>query len=162
MVQHSAVMQSCSRHGKEVDWWSFGILVHDMLTGAPPFTGGNRKVITERVLKAKLQLKKYLTPNAKDLLRKLLQRTIETRLGYGDQDAKAVKGHRFFSTVRWEDVMARRSKPPFLPLLKSEDDSSHFDAEFTCQPAVDSPAGPIPSQSVDDMFLGFSYYGEGA
>ena len=54
----------CSRHGKEVDWWSFGILTHDMLTGNPPFTGNNRKVITERVLKAKLQLKKYLTPNA--------------------------------------------------------------------------------------------------
>ena len=47
----------CSRHGKEVDWWSFGILAHDILTGAPPFTGGNRKVITERVLKSKRQLK---------------------------------------------------------------------------------------------------------
>jgi len=156
------ILNRSGRHGKEVDWWSFGILVHDMLTGAPPFTGGNRKVITERVLKAKLQLKKYLTPNAKDLLRKLLQRTVESRLGHGDQGAKAVKGHRFFSGVNWEDVMARRNKPPFLPLLKSDDDSSHFDSEFTCQPAVDSPAGPLPSQSDDDVFLGFSYYGEGA
>ena len=41
------IVTTISRHGKEVDWWSFGILVHDMLTGAPPFTGGNRKVITE-------------------------------------------------------------------------------------------------------------------
>merc|ERR1712037_776351 len=30
------------------------------------------------------------------------------------------------------------------------------------QRAIDSPAGPLPSQSVDDVFLGFSYYGEGA
>ena len=40
-----------SRHGKEVDWWSLGILVHDMLVGAPPFTGNNRKIVTDRVLK---------------------------------------------------------------------------------------------------------------
>merc|ERR1712012_1177609 len=115
------ILNRSGRHGKEVDWWSFGILTHDMLTGNPPFTGNNRKVITERVLKAKLQLKKYLTP----------------------------KG------VNWDDVMSRRTKPPFLPLLKSEDDFSHFDDEFTSKPAIDSPAGPLPSQSVDDVFLGF-------
>jgi len=156
------ILNRSGRHGKEVDWWSFGILTHDMLTGNPPFTGNNRKVITERVLKAKLQLKKYLTPNAKDLLRQLLQRSVESRLGHGEEDAKAVKAHRFFKGVNWDDVMSRRTKPPFLPLLKSEDDFSHFDDEFTSKPAIDSPAGPLPSQSVDDVFLGFSYYGEAA
>jgi len=156
------ILNRSGRHGKEVDWWSFGILTHDMLTGNPPFTGNNRKVITERVLKAKLQLKKYLTPNAKDLLRQLLQRSVESRLGHGEEDAKAVKAHRFFKGVNWDDVMSRRTKPPFLPLLKSEDDFSHFDDEFTSKPAIDSPAGPLPSQSVDDVFLGFSYYGDAA
>jgi len=156
------ILNRSGRHGKEVDWWSFGILTHDMLTGAPPFTGGNRKVITERVLKSKLQLKKYLTPNAKDLLRQLLHRTVESRLGHGEEDSKAVKRHRFFSSVNWDDVMSRRTKPPFLPLLKSEDDVSNFDSEFTSKPAIDSPAGPLPSQSVDDVFLGFSYYEDGA
>merc|ERR1719392_331898 len=115
------ILNRSGRHGKEVDWWSFGILTHDMLTGNPPFTGNNRKVITERVLKAKLQLKKYLTPNAKDLLRQLLQRSVESRLGHGEEDAKAVKAHRFFKGVNWDDVMSRKTKPPFLPLLKSED-----------------------------------------
>jgi len=147
-----------SGHGKEVDWWSFGILAHDMLTGSPPFTGGNRKIITERVLKSKLQLKKYLTPNAKDILRKLLHKKIEERLGHGTEDANAVKNHRFFTGVNWDDVMARKLKPPFLPQLKSEDDFSNFDEEFTSKPAFDSPPGPLPSQSVDDVFLGFSYY----
>jgi len=151
-----------SGHGKEVDWWSFGILTHDMLTGAPPFTGGNRKTIMEKVLKSKLQLKKYLTPNAKDILRKLLHKKIEDRLGHGEDDAKAVKNHRFFSAVNWDDMMARKCSPPFLPQLKSEDDCSNFDDEFTSKPALDSPPGPLPSQSVDDVFMGFSYYDDGA
>ena len=96
------------------------------------------------------------------MLRQLLQRSVESRLGHGEEDAKAVKAHRFFKGVNWDDVMSRRTKPPFLPLLKSEDDFSHFDDEFTSKPAIDSPAGPLPSQSVDDVFLGFSYYGDAA
>jgi len=153
------ILNRSGRHGKEVDWWSFGILTHDMLTGAPPFTGNNRKTITERVLKSKLQLKKYLTPNAKDLLKKLLSKQVENRLGYGDRDAQAVKDHKFFSGVDWDQVLARETQPPFLPHLRSEDDVSNFDDEFTSKPAIDSPAGPIPSQSVDDVFMGFSYDG---
>jgi len=148
-----------SGHGKEVDWWSFGILAHDMLTGAPPFTGGNRKVITDRVLKSKLQLKKYLTPNAKDLLKKLLNKQAENRLGFGEKDSEAVKNHKFFTGVNWDHVLSKKTKPPFLPVLGSEDDFSNFDDEFTSKPAIDSPAGPLPSQSVEDVFLGFSYDG---
>lgn len=148
-----------SGHGKEVDWWSFGILAHDMLTGAPPFTGGNRKVITDRVLKSKLQLKKYLTPNAKDLLKKLLNKQAENRLGFGEKDSEAVKNHKFFTGVNWDHVLSKKTKPPFLPVLRSEDDFSNFDDEFTSKPAIDSPAGPLPSQSVEDVFLGFSYDG---
>jgi len=149
-----------SGHGKEVDWWSFGILIHDMLTGAPPFTGNNRKIITERVVKGKLQLKKYLTPNAKDILKKLLSRQVEKRLGFGEKDATALKEHRFFSGVNWADVLERKTQPPFLPHLKSPDDVSNFDDEFTSKPAIDSPPGPAPSPSVDDVFLGFSYDGD--
>ena len=136
----------CSRHGKEVDWWSFGILIHDMLTGSPPFTGNNRKTITERVLKAKLQLKNYLTPDAKDILKKLLNRSVEKRLGFGDKDADAVKNHRFFTGVNWSDVLNKKHTPPFLPQLKSADDVSNFDDEFTSKPAVDSPPGGSFSQ----------------
>jgi len=153
------ILNRSGRHGKEVDWWSFGILAHDMLTGAPPFTGGNRKVITDRVLKSKLQLKKYLTPNAKDLLKKLLHKQAENRLGFGEKDSEAVKSHKFFAGVNWDHVLSKKTSPPFLPLLKSEDDFSNFDDEFTSKPAIDSPAGPMPSQSVEDVFLGFSYDG---
>jgi len=151
------ILNRSGRHGKEVDWWSLGILAHDMLTGSPPFTGNNRKLITERVLKSKLQLGKYLTPNAKDILRKLLNKQADLRLGFGPEDARAIKEHRFFSGVDFDAVLQRKTKPPFLPALKSEDDFSNFDTEFTSMLAVDSPAGLLPSPSVEDTFLGFSY-----
>lgn len=150
------ILNRSGRHGKEVDWWSFGILAHDMLTGAPPFTGTNRKIITERVVKGKLQLKKYLTPDAKDIIKRLLARRVESRLGYGPEDGEDVKGHRFFSRVDWDAVLARRTEPPFRPRLSAADDVSNFDAEFTSKPPFDSPVGSS-SDSVNDMFVGFSY-----
>lgn len=152
------IINRSGRHGKEVDWWSFGILCHDMLTGSPPFTGNNRKIVTDRVLKSKLQLKKYLTPDAKDILSKLLNRKVECRLGYGEKDAELVKCHRFFSSVDWEAVLERRTVPPFKPALRSDDDISNFDEEFTSKPPFDSPLGSV-SNSVTELFTGFSYNG---
>jgi len=153
------ILNRSGRHGKEVDWWSFGILMHDMLCGSPPFTGNNRKIVSDRVLKSKLKLGRYLTPNAKDILTKLLSKKAENRLGAGERDGDAVKEHRFFSGVDWDAVMERRTDPPFKPCLKSDDDISMFDEEFTSKPATDSPLCSV-SDSVAEMFMGFSYNGQ--
>ena len=56
-------------HGKAVDWWSLGALMYDMLTGAPLFTAENRKRTIEKILKGKLNLPPYLTPDARDLIK---------------------------------------------------------------------------------------------
>lgn len=90
-----------SGHGKAVDWWSLGTLMYDMLTGSvcisirvciviiflcllclfklyyfyfqPPFTSANRKKTIDKILRGKLNLPQYLTPDARDLIRKLLK-----------------------------------------------------------------------------------------
>jgi len=146
-----------SGHGKAVDWWSLGALMYDMLTGAPPFTAENRKKTIEKILKGKLNLPPYLTPDARDLIRKLLKRQISQRLGSGPMDADPIKLHPFFKHIKWADVIARKLDPPFKPVLVSEDDTSQFDSTFTKQTPVDSPCGTSLSESVNLVFQGFTY-----
>jgi len=146
-----------SGHGKAVDWWSLGALMYDMLTGAPPFTAENRKKTIEKILKGKLNLPPYLTPDARDLMRKLLKRQICQRLGSGVADADPIKAHPFFKHIKWADAIARKLDPPFKPMLASEDDTSQFDTNFTSQAPVDSPCGNSLSESVNLVFQGFTY-----
>ena len=51
-----------------VDWWSFGILLFDMLCGSPPFGGNNRKKTEENILSKKLKIPRWLGPDVKDLI----------------------------------------------------------------------------------------------
>ncbi|XP_022903387.2 ribosomal protein S6 kinase beta-1 [Onthophagus taurus] len=144
-------------HGKEVDWWSLGALMFDMLTGAPPFTADSRKKTIEKILKGKLNLPPYLTSDAKDLVRKLLKRQVSMRLGSPPGDAHDVKTHPFFKHISWDDVLKRKLEPPFKPNVSSEDDVSQFDTKFTKQTPVDSPDESTLSESANMIFKGFTY-----
>ncbi|XP_015838959.2 ribosomal protein S6 kinase beta-2 [Tribolium castaneum] len=147
-----------SGHGKEVDWWSFGALAYDMLTGAPPFQGDTRKKTIEKILRGKLFLPPYLTQDSKDLIRKLLKRQVSARLGTVE-GASAIKNHPFFKNVNWDDVLAKRITPPVPEsmLKKKEDDTSNFDCKFTKQTPVDSPDDSTLSESANEVFKGFTY-----
>ncbi|CAF0882631.1 unnamed protein product [Adineta steineri] len=146
-----------SGHGKAVDWWSFGALMYDMLTGAPPFTADDRKRTMDKIIKAKLVLPAYLTIDARELIRSLLRRQVSHRLGSGPEGAEAIKSHSFFRHLHWPDVYAKRTEPPHKPLLKGDDDVSQFDTKFTKQTPVDSPDDHMLSESANQVFLGFTY-----
>jgi len=146
-----------SGHNKGVDWWSLGALMFDMLNGAPPFTAENRKKTIEKVLRGKLTLPPYLTPEAKDILKKLLKRHAPSRLGAGIEDDKAVRRHPFFKSINWDQLIARKVEPPFKPPLKNEEDVSLFDTKFTKQSPVDSPDNCPLSESANQVFQGFTY-----
>lgn len=100
------ILMRCG-HGKAVDWWSLGALTFDMLTGGPPFTADCRKRTIDKILKSRLTLPPYLSPEAKDLIKRLLKRHMETRLGASANDADEIKGHLFFRHLDWEKVYNR-------------------------------------------------------
>ncbi|XP_063063238.1 ribosomal protein S6 kinase beta-1-like [Engraulis encrasicolus] len=146
-----------SGHNRAVDWWSLGALMYDMLTGAPPFTGENRKKTIDKILKCKLNLPPYLTQEARDLLKKLLKRSASSRLGASVSDATEVQAHPFFRHINWEDLLAKKVEPPFKPFLQSAEDVSQFDSKFTSQTPVDSPDDSTLSESANQVFVGFTY-----
>lgn len=160
-------------HGKAVDWWSLGALMYDMLTGSPPFTSTNRKKTIEKILKSKLNFPPYLTNEARNLMKKLLKKNPEERLGggkddsrpikllkkigVGKDDASPIKQHPFFRHINWKDLAERKIEPPFKPNITGDEDVSHFDSKFTRQTPVDSPDDTVLSDSANELFLGFTY-----
>ena len=60
-------------HNKAADWWSFGILLYEMLCGVPPFYSENLERMYEMIKFGTLKFPKKttLSENAKDLIRKV-------------------------------------------------------------------------------------------
>ncbi|CAF90656.1 unnamed protein product [Tetraodon nigroviridis] len=132
-----------SGHNRAVDWWSLGALMYDMLTGAPPFTGENRKKTIDKILKCKLNLPPYLTQEARDLLKRLLKRNASSRLGAGAGDATEVQAHPFFRHINWEDLLGRKVEPPFKPFLGftyvAPSVLENIKEKFSFEPKIRSP-----------------------
>ena len=42
-------------HGKDVDWWSVGILLFEMMTGMPPFNAKSRNQLQKQITGGKLK-----------------------------------------------------------------------------------------------------------
>ncbi|XP_057818467.2 serine/threonine-protein kinase UCNL isoform X1 [Cryptomeria japonica] len=99
-------------HGYAVDWWSFGILLYEMVYGKTPFKGSTRKDTFYNVLCKEPQLSEHWSP-LKDLLQRLLVKEPSKRLG-SNNDADEIKNHEFFNGVKW-DELEFVSRPPFVP-----------------------------------------------
>ncbi len=104
-------------HGKPADWWSFGVFAFDLLTGRSPFHSHKGKAETKaRILRGRFTVPAFLSPDATDLMRRLLRKKAERRLG--SRGPHEVKEHAFFADVDWDLVEARAYKPPHVPSFR--------------------------------------------
>lgn len=102
-------------HDFAVDWWSFGVVLHEMLYGTTPFRGVNRKETFYRIISKSPDLVGETTP-LRDLIRKLLEKDPKQRISLEE-----IKGHDFFKGVDWE-MIVRLERPPFIPDQEEVDD----------------------------------------
>ncbi|XP_078197420.1 ribosomal protein S6 kinase alpha-4 isoform X2 [Callithrix jacchus] len=142
------IIRSKAGHGKAVDWWSLGILLFELLTGASPFTlEGERNTqaeVSRRILKCSPPFPPRIGPVAQDLLQRLLCKDPKKRLGAGPQGAQEVQNHPFFQGLDWVALAARKVPAPFRPQIRSELDVGNFAEEFTRLEPVYSPPGSPP------------------
>uniref|UniRef100_A0A8B9K0H9 Protein kinase C n=1 Tax=Astyanax mexicanus TaxID=7994 RepID=A0A8B9K0H9_ASTMX len=137
-----------------VDWWSFGVLVYEMLIGQSPFQGDDEDELFESIRMDVPHYPRWITKESKDLLEKLFERDPTRRLGVVGN----IRGHSFFKTINWPALEKREVPPPFKPKVKSPNDCSNFDREFLSEKPRLSHADKNLIDSMDQTaFSGFSF-----
>ena len=140
-------------HGKPVDWWSLGNLIYEMLTGIPPFYCKDRDILFDAITNDEPEYPEYLSDEVIDLIKKLLIKNPDKRLG--NNGADEIKKHIFFEGMNWEKLLNKKIKPPFIPRLKNAVDTRYIDPLFAKATPQDTPVDTY--ESVDEEFNGFSF-----
>ncbi|KAG6923778.1 protein kinase N1, partial [Chelydra serpentina] len=144
---------------RAVDWWGLGVLVYEMLVGESPFPGDDEEEVFDSIVNDEVRYPRFLSTEAIGVMRRLLRRNPERRLGSSERDAEDVKKQPFFRVIDWEALLARRLPPPFVPVIKGREDISNFDEEFTAEaPALTPPREPRPLTAAEqEAFRHFDY-----
>lgn len=124
---------------RAVDWWGLGVLIFEMLVGESPFSGDSEEEVFDSIVNHDVLYPRFLTIEAVAIMRRLLNKNPNRRLGASEKDAEDIKRQAFFRTVDWDLLFARKVEPPFKPSVKSKDDVSNFDVEFTREKPLLSP-----------------------
>uniref|UniRef100_A0A0E0GAK1 Protein kinase G11A n=1 Tax=Oryza nivara TaxID=4536 RepID=A0A0E0GAK1_ORYNI len=117
-------------HGSAVDWWTFGIFLHELLYGKTPFKGSGNRATLFNVVGQQLRFPESPSTSyaGRDLIRGLLVKEPQQRLGV-KRGAAEIKQHPFFEGVNW--ALIRCSTPPEVP--------RHVEAELPAKYGVAEP-----------------------
>ncbi|CAD8209860.1 unnamed protein product [Paramecium pentaurelia] len=140
-------------HSFEVDLWTLGILIYEMINGYPPFTVQDRN--TQKILQLILQNKpnypSIMSDEAKNLVQSLLKDNPKERIGaqIGYQE---IKYHPFFANIKWSELYNLNIKSP----LKTFAETNASRSEGLRMPNIQIQETPNPPQP---NLQGISYAG---
>ncbi|XP_058737539.1 serine/threonine-protein kinase D6PKL1-like [Vicia villosa] len=114
-------------HGSAVDWWTFGIFLHELLYGKTPFKGSGNRATLFNVVGQQLKFPESPTTSyaSRDLIRGLLVKEPQNRLGV-KRGATELKQHPFFEGINW--ALIRCSTPPEIPRPTETELPTKFEA----------------------------------
>ena len=110
-VGHRIRSQGCKveGHGTSCDWWTLGILVHELLYGSPPFRGKNANDVFNELQEyeyfyPRVQFPKGFKQHETSFVKRLLHPNPRKRLGYGKTGSNNVMKHKFFMTLDFDKL----------------------------------------------------------
>uniref|UniRef100_A0A182YPT9 cGMP-dependent protein kinase n=1 Tax=Anopheles stephensi TaxID=30069 RepID=A0A182YPT9_ANOST len=116
-------------HDRSVDYWALGILIHELLTGIPPFTAADPMKTYNIILKGidMVNFPKHMSRAAVSLIKRLCRDVPSERLGYQRGGVQDIKKHKWFQGFDWDGLIALTLKSPLQPNLQGPLDMSNFD-----------------------------------
>jgi len=138
MAPEIILHKGCNR---PADWWSLGVLIYELLFGAPPFYSNNIQDMYKKTLVDPLRFpaKTSVSKTAMDFCAGLLVKSWTKRLGC-IADSLEVMNHPWFGDFDWAKLLALKLKPPFKPNSKKWE--KNFDPQFITEEPRDSKCEP--------------------
>ena len=146
-------------YGQEIDWWSLGVIMFEMMIGYPPFYSESSTETCKKILdwenNLEIRPEANISKEAVDILKRLINDP-EKRLGRNG--AEEVKQHPFFKNVDWKHVKETMI-PPFIPQLKGPFDTRYFDEYEETEPfyPINNNENNNRYQKKDMCFVDFTY-----
>uniref|UniRef100_A0AAY4A7Q5 Protein kinase C n=1 Tax=Denticeps clupeoides TaxID=299321 RepID=A0AAY4A7Q5_9TELE len=144
-------------YGKAVDWWSYGVLLYEMLAGQPPFDGIDEEDLFQAIMEQSVNYPKNLTREAVSICKGLLTKHPGKRLGGGEDAEREIREHPFFRWIDWDRLERLEVQPPFKPRTGGKK-GENFDKFFTTAPSALTPSDPDVLAAIEqEDFQGFTF-----
>ncbi|XP_030567476.1 putative protein kinase C delta type homolog isoform X1 [Drosophila novamexicana] len=146
------------KYNQNVDWWSFGVLLYEMLIGQSPFSGCDEDELFWSICNEIPWFPVYISAEATGILKGLLEKDYTKRIGSQYSPAGDIADHLFFRPIDWNLLEKRQIEPPFKPQVKHPLDTQYFDRVFTRERVRLTPIDKEILASMDQkQFHGFTY-----
>jgi serine/threonine protein kinase len=105
------------QYGYNLDWWGFGILLYEILIGAPPFIDENKTRLFNKIVNDEPSFKFNdekinISYEAKDLICKLLAKKPKDRI-----KPENIPLHPWFKNISFDEIYRKNIVAPFVPKI---------------------------------------------
>lgn len=149
-------------HDYTVDWWALGVLIYEMIVGIPPFFHRNKHRMYFLIKESDVNFpdpvrhKISVSPNAQDLILRLLDKSRKTRLGANG--VEEILAHKWFADINMGKLLSKEIPSPYKPAIS--EDFAYFDPKLTQQTEVSDTILPADKMAIVNkgkhQFDGFS------